>query len=59
MTSQMACPRCEMNREVQAFEREETVTTWSASSSGPLDQREVLDCTTRLGIPGVILPWVM
>ena len=26
MTSQMACPRCEMNRDVEVFEREETVT---------------------------------
>ena len=26
MTSQMACPRCEMNRDVEMFEREETVT---------------------------------
>jgi putative zinc finger/helix-turn-helix YgiT family protein len=26
MTSPMACPRCEMNRDVEVFEREETVT---------------------------------
>ena len=26
MISQMACPRCEMNRDVEVFEREETVT---------------------------------
>jgi putative zinc finger/helix-turn-helix YgiT family protein len=52
MTSQMACPRCEMNRDAEAFEREETVTISGRDVAFKAQLSRCTVCSEEFEAPG-------